>query len=208
MMPELSTAVFSEDRVHRYSLTREVSPRQGVCVVCMLNPSTADERRNDPSVNRCIHFAKALLCGKLIVVNLFAFRATDTAELKRENEEMGRDIIGPANDQAIISAMEQATVPIVAWGNHGTYLKRGDAVLEMLKGLNVAPLYAFKLTKLGQPIHPLYLPDSAHRSMVRMDLGWGREVTPSPLGSEDGGEHSYYHRTGKYAPGASEDPDR
>ena len=171
MMPELSTAVFSEDRVHRYTLTREVSLHKGVCVVCMLNLSTADETRNDPTVNRCVHFAQALLCGTLIVVYLFAYRATDPDELKNQ-KEMGRDIIGPENNHAIVSAMEQATVPIVAWGNNGVYMKRGHDVLGMLKGLNVAPLYAFKITKRDQPIHPLYLPDNAHRSMVRMDLDW------------------------------------
>ena len=163
-------AVFSEDRVHRYSLTRSVSIHAGVCVVCMLNPSTADEKRNDPSVNRCIHFAQALLCGTLIVVNLFAWRATDPAELKLQHGMVGRDIIGPENDQTIISAMAQATVPIVAWGNHGTYLGRGDAVLEMLDG--IGPLRAFKMTQRKQPIHPLYLPNDAHRSMVRMDQDW------------------------------------
>ena len=165
------TATFSEDRVYRYSLTRQVALGQaGVCTFILLNPSTADETRNDPTINRCIHFAQDLRCGTLIVVNIFAYWATDPGELKRVREELELDIVGPENDRYIIEAVEQATVPIVAWGNHGAYLGRGGDVLKTLQDLGHAPLYAFKVTKLGYPIHPLYLPDHAHLSMIRMDL--------------------------------------
>lgn len=165
-------AIFSEDRVYRYSLTRQVAlGLEGVCTFILLNPSTADETRNDPTINRCIHFAQALRCGTLIVVNIFAYRATDPGELKRVREELELDIVGAENDRYIIEAVEQATVPIVGWGNHGGYLGRGDEVLAMLQSLGHAPLYAFKMTKKRQPIHPLYEPNYAHRSMIRIPSG-------------------------------------
>lgn len=164
----MKTAIFSEDRVYRYSLTRQVAlGMEGVCTFILLNPSTADETRNDPTINRCIHFAQSLLCGTLIVVNIFAYRATDPRELKRVTEDL--DIVGPENNRNIIEAVEQATVPIVAWGNHGAYLGRADEVLKMLQDLGHAPLYAFKMTKQGHPIHPLYQPDHAHLWMIRVN---------------------------------------
>jgi hypothetical protein len=147
-----STATFSPDRRHRYALTRWWAD-EPPAVFVMLNPSTADAFLVDPTVRRCIGFAKAWGCGGLIVVNVFGLRSTDPAALRRH-----ADPIGPDNDAVIKHELTcRPGGPVVAaWGAHAAYLDRGRVVAGLLDHLGVQP-QCLALTKDGHPRHPLYL---------------------------------------------------
>lgn len=122
----------------------------------MLNPSTADELTNDPTIERCEKRAREYGYGGIKVTNLFALRSTDPAAL-----HAAVDPIGPDNDEAILDAYLTSRMTICAWGTHGAHLDRGRKVTEMLASIG-AELYALDLTKDGIPGHPLYLPYSLH----------------------------------------------
>ena len=144
-------ACISECGMYRYTLDRSWHDGDGTCVFIMLNPSTADALQDDPTIRRCIGFARNWGFGSLRVLNLFAFRATDPKRL-----QMAGDPIGPENDFQIIKGCENAQLIVLAWGNHGTYLRRGAAVVGLLY-LKRHQLFHLGLSKTGQPKHPLYL---------------------------------------------------
>lgn len=147
-----TSAIISDCEAYRYRLAREwdSGPR---AVFVMLNPSTADATQDDPTIRRCISFAKREGCGSLDVVNLFAFRATSPADMKS-----AADPVGPENDRHIMDAFDNADGPIIcAWGAHGAYRGRDREVAHLID----APLQCFGLTKAGAPKHPLYLPADA-----------------------------------------------
>lgn len=126
------------------------------CVFIMLNPSTADGDTDDPTIRRCVGFAKALGYDRLDVLNLFAHRATDPAELLALNWD--DDPIGPNNRSHVASVMQGECRPghiICAWGSHGGHLGQDE---EMLGWLGSRKAHALRLTKDGHPAHPLYLP--------------------------------------------------
>jgi hypothetical protein len=114
----------------------------------MLNPSTADAARDDPTIRSCVHFTRQWGYGGLVVVNLFAWRATDPAELVAAS-----DPVGPAND-ATIARYAMGRRIIAAWGSHGELLDRDCAVLEMLGDRR--RIACLGLTASGKPRHPLY----------------------------------------------------
>lgn len=146
------TARFSEDRAYRYSLEIEWGGGGGTCNFLMLNPSTADEIANDPTVERCERRARMWGYRRLIVTNLFAFRATDPRDMKA-----AADPVGPENDAAILAAAKESDLVIAAWGNHGFHLGRADAVRACLNSQHVR-LKCLRVSKSGQAAHPLYLP--------------------------------------------------
>ncbi len=124
----------------------------------MLNPSTADAELDDPTIRRCIGFAKALGCGGLHVVNLYAFRATKPADLWR-----AADPVGTENDLVLCetfaaSAREDRPV-IAAWGANAT-APRAEFVTTAARAAGL-PLLALGVTKDGSPRHPLYLPSAS-----------------------------------------------
>lgn len=139
---------------HRYALWRTLNPlHPGYLVVfCMLNPSTADATRNDPTIVRCINFAQAWGFGRILVVNLFAYRATDPRKLNGLPPEQA---IGPHNDQHILSAARDAHMFVAAWGNHGQLHNRSAQVVDLLAGMQI---HCLATTLANQPGHPLYLP--------------------------------------------------
>ena len=142
-----SHAVFSQDRIHRYVLTREWDLQKPPVMVVALNPSTADEKRNDPTVRRCIGFAKGWGFGKLIMTNIFAFRATLPRDLfNSENPK------GDMNDSWLKKLSKEAGKVVLAYGNHGKFLNRHDEILKIIKNP-----YCIKKSKTGMPMHPLYL---------------------------------------------------
>lgn len=145
---EASHAVFSADRHYRYALIRKWSDG-ATCVFCMLNPSTADEVEDDPTIRRCIGFSRSWGYGKLIVVNIFAYRSTDPNELRRVP-----DPIGPENDFYIQQYSISAAHFICAWGCHGELNERGAAVKKLIR--QFATPYCLNTTKDGHPVHPLY----------------------------------------------------
>lgn len=146
-----SVAVYSECEQFRYMLTREWAPAQGRVLFIMLNPSTATEVQNDPTVERCERRARALGFGAFRVCNIFAYRATDPRVMRA-----APDPIGPENDRAIRDSLPWADHVICAWGTHGAYLDRGAQVEQMLRAEGTA-LHHLGLSKGGHPKHPLYL---------------------------------------------------
>jgi len=126
----------------------------------MLNPSTADERTDDPTIRRCIGFARDWGYGGVEIVNIFALRATDPRELRRAGDPIGR-----MNDVHMTRAAERSNAVVIAWGVHGTLLCRGAAALELLSPR--ARLLALGWTLAGEPRHPLYLRRDVRPTWVR-----------------------------------------
>ena len=143
-------AHFSADRKYRYLLGRRVSNSKRRLLFVMLNPGTADESHNDPTIRRCIGFAECWNFGLLEVANLFAFRTSYVAELRR-----AEDPIGPGNDLWISRALASADRVVLAWGNHGSYMGRSHQVRRTV--IELTQPYHFGLNKTGEPRHPLYL---------------------------------------------------
>lgn len=146
----LSEAVYSDCEIYRYLLTRVWAPGPKALFV-MLNPSTATEVQNDPTVERCERRARALGFGAFRVTNIFAFRATDPKVMRA-----AADPVGPGNDAAILESVGWADSIVCAWGNHGLHLDRGKRVEDLLRGAG-ARLTHLGLTGQGQPRHPLYV---------------------------------------------------
>lgn len=149
-----SEAVYSDCEAYRYRLTRVWDGTGRRAGFVMLNPSTATEAQNDPTVERCERRARALGFGSFTVVNIFAWRDTDPRAMRA-----AADPIGPENDQAILDCARTADQIICAWGAHGAFLGRGPQVAALLRGVE-KPLYHLGLSKEGHPKHPLYIPYS------------------------------------------------
>ena len=147
-----STATYSPDLSYRYDLTRVWDPVGRRANFLMLNPSTATELANDPTVERCERRARALGFGAFRVTNVFAFRATDPKRMRAHPEPVGR----PENDAAILDAAAWADAVVCAWGTHGAHLGRGAEVERLLRGAGHR-LHVLGLSKEGHPKHPLYL---------------------------------------------------
>lgn len=148
-------AVFSGDRLYRYTLERSWEKKPTIILFIMLNPSTADEVQDDPTNRRTMNFAKREGFGCTVTVNLFAFRATNPQDMLAAD-----DPVGPLNDQYILSEAKRADMIIAAWGTHGTHLKRDRAVLRMLQNEGLL-VHCLGVTKDGHPRHPLYLKKNA-----------------------------------------------
>lgn len=147
-----STAVYSLCEGYRYLLTRVWNPDGQKALFVMLNPSTATEVQNDPTVERCERRARALGFGAFRVTNIFAYRATDPRVMRA-----AADPIGPGNDAAIAdSAQGWADRIICAWGTHGAHLGRGAQVERLLRDTG-RPLFTLGLSQGGHPKHPLYI---------------------------------------------------
>lgn len=146
-----SGADFSPNRRYRYTLWRTWDSEKPRLNFLMLNPSTADEYQNDPTVERCERRARADGYGGLVVTNLFALRSTDPGALY-----LAADPIGPENDAAILREAQRAGRVICAWGIHGQHQGRGHQVAAMLLAAGV-DLYALRVTGAGEPGHPLYI---------------------------------------------------
>ena len=147
----LSTAVWSDCEAYRYALTRVWEPGGPWLLYVMLNPSTATEVANDPTVERCERRARALGAGAFRVCNLFAFRATDPRRLKA-----AADPVGPGNDAALHDGAHWADTILCAWGSHGAQLGR-DAAASALLAASGRPLVCLGTTRAGAPRHPLYV---------------------------------------------------
>ncbi|MEM1236246.1 MAG: DUF1643 domain-containing protein [Pseudomonadota bacterium] len=146
-----STAVYSDCERYRYSLTRVWDPVGRKALFIMLNPSTATEVQNDPTVERCERRARALGFGSFRVLNIFAWRDTDPKKMRA-----AADPVGPENDTAIIESLTWADQIIAAWGTHGEHLERGAAVERLLRSSG-HDLFHLGLSKAGHPKHPLYI---------------------------------------------------
>lgn len=144
-------AVFSPCGHYRYLLWRFANPRAKLLGMGLLNPSRASELADDPTIARCRKIAAREGHANLLVWNLFAWRATLPADLKR-----AEDPVGPDNDAAIALALGLCRRTVFAWGNHGAHRGRARAVLAQCTA-GEAQLAVLGLTKQRQPRHPLYL---------------------------------------------------
>lgn len=147
----LSTAIFSDCRRYRYDLMRRWNTEGRKIVFIGLNPSTADEETNDPTVTRCMRWAYRWSYSEMHMLNIFAYRSTDPKQLDKVI-----DPVGSETDRYISQECEDAETVICCWGNWGKYLDRGQEARYLLNHLE---LWCFDITKLGQPKHPLYLPN-------------------------------------------------
>lgn len=160
VIESLVPAVFSNDRLYRYILRRRLegyNPRR--CLFICLNPSTADEVQDDPTVRRCRGFATAWGFGVLEVANIFALRSTDPKLLYTSTADLNIEPVGEDNDQHIYLAARDANLVVLAWGNHGKHLDRGQRVMESISNLRTqgVQIAHLGLTNEDQPKHPLYL---------------------------------------------------
>lgn len=146
----------SGDGVYRYSLIRRWGEGESLAFV-LLNPSIADHAIDDPTIRRCVGFARSLGYDGLRVVNLYAFRATKPANLW-----LAEDPVGPRNDEVLrecFTTAAQTGIPVVAGWGANAKADRIDAVMAIPDAAQV--LHAFGLTKAGAPRHPLYLPSAS-----------------------------------------------
>lgn len=148
--PIRSSACISECGNYRYWLLRQWNERRPSLTWIMHNPSTADQANDDPTIRRCISFAKMWNFGGIVVVNLFAYRATDPKKLLK-----ALDPIGPVCDKSIRQWTRNAMV-ICAWGIP-CLMPRNREVYAMLVNGNSA-IFCLGLTRDGHPKHPLYIP--------------------------------------------------
>jgi hypothetical protein len=146
-----SSAVYSDCERYRYSLTRIWDSQGGRVMFVMLNPSTATEIQNDPTVERCERRARALGFGAFRVTNIFAWRDTDPRAMRA-----APDPVGPGNDAAIRAGAGWADRIIAGWGTHGEHLARGAQVETLLRQTSPS-LFHLGLTMAGHPKHPLYI---------------------------------------------------
>lgn len=157
-----SSAVISDCGKYRYLLTRRWDAGNPVTFV-MLNPSTADADKDDPTIRRCIRFARDWGFGALQVVNLFAVRAADPRVMMAEP-----DPVGPDNHEHCIAAFDRArnqwmydypaAPAICAWGVHGRYMDQDQTMLGWMQSEAVTPMALYRDGAPPKPNHPLYLP--------------------------------------------------
>lgn len=121
----------------------------------MLNPSTADGDQDDPTIRRCVGFAKAWGYDRMEVVNLFAWRATKPADLLAVNHP--DDPVGENNREHIRRAAAGAGIIVCAWGAQGGHLGQDETTLGWLSDAQLRRCHALKTTKEGYPGHPLYI---------------------------------------------------
>lgn len=161
---ELRGAILSPDRGHRMVLWRIWDESQPYVAFVGLNPSTADEREDDPTIRRCRGYAKQWGYGGLVMLNLFSFRATDPSELPLGN--WGADAI-VRNDEYLCWFSAGAALTVCAWGNHGAYMGMGKRTWPMFRRAHY-----LSRTVSGQPGHPLYLPSNL------TPIPWGEDAKP------------------------------
>jgi hypothetical protein len=149
---EFRRAGFSPDEKHRYFLSiKWDASKASVCFIG-LNPSTATEMIDDPTIRRCKGFAKSWGYGGIVMKNIFAFRATDPKDMKA-----AADPVGKLNTTEFLKGRSVGQFVIGAWGNHGNFQDRSKIVAEGFLEYPKKELHALKVTQSGEPSHPLYL---------------------------------------------------
>lgn len=164
-------AVFSRCGHYRYTLSRQWDPTRPIVAFIGLNPSTADQTTNDPTVTRCIGYALRWKMGGYVMLNAYAFRATKPANMKAgrrfdDSPIVTDDPIGRLNDQAIRRvarvALDSGGLVIAAWGNHCDEA-RAEAVLSLIPD----SVHCLGVNQSGSPKHPLYLKSAEEPRLYR-----------------------------------------
>lgn len=182
-IPKVAHAVLSDDRKYRYVLYRSLDglawdaeerpdgkDRLTVCFV-MLNPSTADETENDPTIDKLIKYAVAWGFQRLSVVNVYAIIETESkmlARMIRSASMGGPEIVGDHNQAFLETELGNANKIVCGWGNEGAY--RNSVIHALLgpDGLNKRA-WCFKKNLNGTPVHPLYQRDAAELVPYELD---------------------------------------
>jgi hypothetical protein len=158
------SARISEDGRYRYALVRRwdfgLSGSRPPAQFIMLNPSTADGELDDPTIRRCVGFARALDAGGVVVVNLYAYRATKPADLWLADDPVGPDADVYLSEVARRAVLEDAPL-IAAWGSNAKPVRVAEALRVIERCGATGRLTALGLTASGAPRHPLYLPATA-----------------------------------------------
>lgn len=141
-------AIISKDKIYRYKLSRTWDSTKPTILFIGLNPSIANENVDDPTITRCINFAKDWGYGTLLMANLFAFRSTYPKDIYLIDDPIGKD-----NDHYLLECVTQSDLIVACWGNNGTYMNREKVITEL-----VPNLYCLQKNKNGTPHHPLRLP--------------------------------------------------
>ena len=150
----------SETARYRYRLWRDWGSgilERRIAVFWLCNPSTADGEQDDPTIRRCVEFAKRWNCTGLEIGNIHAYRATDPGELLRAKNQ-GVDVEGPRNEENLARMVEAKPAVIVGgWGTIGRWVQESHTHIagELYRR---GTLHALALNKDGSPRHPLYQP--------------------------------------------------
>lgn len=167
-IPETRHAFLSEDRMYRYALYRSLDGlawsdlfdaagrERRVVLFILLNPSVADEHLDDPTILKCMKYARAFGGDLLVVGNVFAYRETESRKLAGLAAS-GVDLVGPKNDEWLKTLSSVAVRTICGWGNQGLIQNRGEEVRKVL----ASDAQCFKTNSNGTPVHPLYQRDDA-----------------------------------------------
>ena len=153
-------AEISRCRKYRYALWRTWECALPKVLFICLNPSTADAKHDDPTLRRCMAFARSWGYGGVCTANLYAFRATNPAALLSV-----KDPIGPKNNYWLRYLATNTALSVAAWGNHGQLLHRSSVVRQMIIGLHY-----LRINASGEPAHPLYLPKSLQPQVMTEQL--------------------------------------
>jgi hypothetical protein len=146
-MEIIRSAIFSKDKSYRYHLGRAWDKSRNSCCFIGLNPSKADEKRDDNTITKCIEQARRLGFGSMEMVNLFAYIDTVQSQLYDVP-----DPVGPENDLYLIDTANRCDTVILMWGNNGLHRDRAETVLQQLRSLGIE-LYCLKVTSLCKPWH-------------------------------------------------------
>ena len=153
-------ATFDATGRYRYRLRRWWAPGPRVAFV-MLNPNAADAVRDDPTIRRCISFARGWAFGSVDVVNLFGYRTRDPRELLRVGDPVGLE-----NDRFLRRAVRSADLSVCAWGAAAAAATRAKVIADLFDG---CALRCLGRTLSGAPRHPLYL---RRDTRLRRFSGW------------------------------------
>lgn len=164
------SAVLSLCGRYRYALARIWDHDLPQCGWIMLNPSTADADVDDPTIRRCMSFARDWGFGGIHVRNLFAFRATDPNELKQTAAPIEEVLRPTRNSGAIEQLSNYCDQVVLAWGAHGAYLHQGAQVTRQVLCWGTPRAVHLGLTKSGQPKHPLYLKKTLRAEVVTVRI--------------------------------------
>lgn len=145
-------AIISKDKIYRYKLSRTWDSTKPTILFIGLNPSIANENVDDPTITRCINFAKDWGYGTLLMANLFAFRSTYPKDIYLIDDPIGKD-----NDHYLLECVTQSDLIVACWGNNGTYMNREKVITELIPNL-----YCLQKNKNGTPHHPLRPPRNIH----------------------------------------------
>jgi hypothetical protein len=174
-MTVIRGAMMSPCGTYRYWLMRRWDESRPDCAFIMLNPSTADAERDDPTIRRVMGFAQSWGFGGVNIYNLFALRTPYPRELLAHP-----DPVGPDND-AYLAQIPDTALVVAAWGAHGNYRGRAFTVRRMFG----ARLRCLGRTKQGEPRHPLYVASSVpHEPLIRGPIDKSLATTPPGAGEE------------------------